>query len=274
MAVALMLNAPTQAGVVKELTFEGVVSTGTDFTGNVFGTSPADLTDKAVTGRFLFDLDAMPGYSYYGANLARYDDPTYPSSGSTLGATGPFARAFITIDGYTHEIENMAQPTLPAAVNHSLQLTDSSYNPWDALSAHVASYRPATCFGCTTAELMTLILTGLSDGFLSGQNFDQDFDVAVNPGNLNSYARFQILSGFQYGATYVPSTPGWGVESFHHATGYVTLSRVALHDLTAVSTVPEPETYGLLLTGLGLIAAIRRRRSHRHPASCKTIETS
>ncbi len=257
--LALAVSAVAHAQTYKELTFEGVVSSGGDWTGNVFGTgTPAYLTGKSVSGRFLFNLDAMPGGNYYGgsSNLARYDDPMYPTVGN-YGATGPFARAFITTDGYTHEIENKAQPSIPAPVRHTFSLIDSpGYAPWDALDASVISFRPQTC-ACAVPEFLDLRLTGLGNSFISGVSFAQDFDVLVNPGNLNSYAQFRILSGLQYGATYIPATPGWGNELYHYASADITLTRVSLHSVTAV---PEPETYALMLAGLGLVGAITRRR--------------
>jgi hypothetical protein len=33
--------------------------------------------------------------------------------------------------------------------------------------------------------------------------------------------------------------------------------------LTWITTVPEPETYALLLAGLGIVGTAARRRSHR-----------
>lgn len=266
LVLSLAVSAVVQAQTYKELTFEGVVSAGADWSGNVFGSAgPAWLTGKAVSGRFVFDLNAMPGANYFGANVARYDDPLFPTVG-TIGATGPFARAFITIDGYTHEIENKAQPSIPAPVRHTLSLTDSpAYAPWDVLNATVISFRPQTC-ACAVPEFLDLNLAGLSNGFLSGQSFSQDFDVLVNPGNLNSYAQFRILSGYQYGATYIPATPGWGNEDFHYANADITLTRVSLHDFP-VTTVPEPESYALLLVGLGLIGAVTRRREQKSTAA-------
>ena len=259
--LTLAVGATAQGATYKELTFEGVVSSGGDWTGNVFGTgTPAYLTGKAVSGRFVFNLDAMPGGNYYGgsSNVARYDDPVYPTVGA-YGATGPFARAFITIDGYTHEIENKAQPSIPAPVRHTLSLIDSpGYAPWDALDASVISFRPQTC-ACAVPEFLDLRLTGLGNSFISGVSFAQNFDVLVNPGNLNSYAQFRILSGYQYGATYIPATPGWGNENYHYANADITLTRVSLRDL-AVTAVPEPETYAMLLAGLGVMGAVSRRR--------------
>lgn len=260
LVLTLLLGANAQAATLKELTFEGVMTSGADWSGNVFGTTPAFLAGKSASGRFVFDLDAMPGGNYGGTNLARYDDPLYPTVGS-FGATGPFARAFITIDGHTHEIENKAQPSIPAPVRHTFQLTDSpAYAPWDALNATVISFRPLIC-SCATPEYLDFLLTALPGGFLSGQNFNQSFDVLVNPGNPNSYAQFRILSGYQVNATtYIPATPGWGNEDYHYADGAMTLTRVTLRDLAA-APVPELETYAMLLAGLGLMGAQLRRRA-------------
>jgi hypothetical protein len=166
-------------------------------------------------------------------------------------------RAFITVNGYTHEIERAAQPSIPGPVFQRVMFDDAPGNPaGDSVNLTVSSYRPQIC-ACNTTEFVDLLVAGVPGGILDGESFGQDFDVAVNPGNLNSYVQFQVLSGFQYGSIYVPSTPAWGVESQHYATGAVTLTRLRLE---SVSAVPEVGTWTLMLGGTAALLAWRRRR--------------
>jgi hypothetical protein len=255
----LLTMAPcAQAENLKSLTFEGVVSAGADNTGNVFLNAPGTLVGKAVSGRFVYDLDKMPGVFSFSQHYADYEDPAYPRGSAYPGSsTGPFMRAFITIDGRTHEIERAAQPSIPGPIFQRVMMDDAPGNPAaDSLNATVASYRPQIC-ACVTAEFMDMLVAAVPGGILSGENFGQDFNIAVNPGNLNSYVQFQILSGFQYGSIYVPSTPAWGVESYHYAVGTVALSSLRLE---SISAVPAPGSWVLMFSGLLGLAAWQGRR--------------
>ena len=261
-ALALALaGMSTQAETLQALSFEGVIASGADWSGHVFTAAPACLTGVQVSGRFVYDLDKIigNGVSSFNASYADYDDPLHPSGGGYPGSTtGPFMRAFMTINGITYEFENKAQPTLPGPVRHSVVLDDHpEYAAWDSISATVNSFRPPVCFGCFISEYLTLTVTGVPQGLLSGENFGQNFDVAVN--NIYSYAEFRVLSGYQVNAgTYIPSLPNFGVESFHHASGTVTLTHLSLQD---VSAVPEPQSGVLLLAGAAGLAALQRRRA-------------
>jgi MYXO-CTERM domain-containing protein len=258
-ALLVVLAGSAQAENLKALSFEGVISVGSDITGNVFLNAPGTLVGKAVSGRYVFDLDKMPGGFSFNQHRADYEDPLYPLGSALPGSsTGPFMRAFVTIDGYTHEIERAAQPSIPAPVFQRVMMDDVPGNPGqDAINLVVSSFRPQIC-ACVTKEFMDLLVAGVPGGFLTGEDFGQDFNVAVNPGNANSYAQFQILSGFQYGAIYVPSTPAWGVESYHYATGTVALSSLRLESVTAV---PEPGGWALMVAGLlGLVGWQRRKQ--------------
>lgn len=258
--LCVLVATAAQAVNLKALSFEGVISVGSDNTGNVFLNAPGSLVGQAVTGRFVYDLDKMPGSFAFSQHYADYQDPNFPTFAIYPGsATGPFMRAFITVNGYTHEIENAAQPSIPGQVLQRVMLDDVPSNPaGDSLNLTVASYRPSIC-ACVTTEFMQLFVAAVPGGILSGEAFSQDFNVAVNLGNLHSYLNFQILSGFQYGSVYVPSTPAWGVESHHYAVGTVALSRLRLESVSA-APVPEPGSWALMLGGLVAVLSWQRRQ--------------
>jgi hypothetical protein len=65
----------------------------------------------------------------------------------------------------------------------------------------------------------------------------------------------QDLSGFGIGNAYLSTIPGQGWQLPFNGNGFLSLQ------YTAVTAVPEPESYALLVAGLGLIcAAVKRRK--------------
>lgn len=62
-------------------------------------------------------------------------------------------------------------------------------------------------------------------------------------------------SGFDFASGLGP-TSGWGGRAINIATGGTSTSA----QLISVTSVPEPETYAMLLAGLGVMGAVARRR--------------
>ena len=62
-------------------------------------------------------------------------------------------------------------------------------------------------------------------------------------------------SGFDFASGLGP-TGGWGGRAINVATGGTSTSA----QLISVTSVPEPETYAMLLAGLGVMGAVARRR--------------
>lgn len=104
-----------------------------------------------------------------------------------------------------------------------------------------------------------------------------NFDVAswIN-GTINVYSSLNTLIGSQtftanYGAYSLPGTyqhfsfaSTSGVSHFDFV-GNAVLGNTSIDNvnITTVTSVPEPETYALLLAGLGLVGGIARRRKQQ-----------
>ena len=93
--------------------------------------------------------------------------------------------------------------------------------------------------------------------------------------SVNAASSFDSLSYVTSDAGMVSFAPGTtsakssyelsGITSATGSTSYGFASQDTVSYAVAVSAVPEPETYALLLAGLGLMGAVVRRRN-KHPA--------
>ena len=66
------------------------------------------------------------------------------------------------------------------------------------------------------------------------------------------------ISGFGLGHAYLSSVPGQGWQLPFNGNGFLSLQYTAVTEVAAA--VPEPETYAMLLAGLGLIGVAAKRR--------------
>ena len=103
---------------------------------------------------------------------------------------------------------------------------------------------------------------------VTGQGYTLSFDLSVNNGSSNNNALYVDLTGSSQVA-FAGSTPFTTQTLNFVATGTLTTLMFtsgasgysgAVIDNVSVSAVPEPETYAMLLAGLGLMGVIARRR--------------
>lgn len=80
-------------------------------------------------------------------------------------------------------------------------------------------------------------------------------DPTVTGIQLSRTQTVNDVSGFGIGNAYLSNVPGTGWQLPFNGSGFLSLQ------YTAVTAVPEPENYAMLLAGMGLIGFIARRKN-------------
>lgn len=120
----------------------------------------------------------------------------------------------------------------------------------NALASQVQSYMPAA--GVELARRVDLGFGG-PGGFLT----DSAYDFAADP-------RFSNIAHSGSNAVFTFVVEGQGVQSLDDESWAMDNLRVSLNGVTA--PVPEPETYAVMLAGLGTLGWVARRRRARSGA--------
>lgn len=129
-----------------------------------------------------------------------------------------------------------------------------------------------------TASLVGTVvnLKSFEWNFTSGDSFPfNDYSFI----SLSNNVPVRLADVFSTGDS--PASTGWSTYTFARSySGKITFgvandidentaSRLVLRNLTAMAPVPEPETYLLHLSGLGLLGAVARRRRNRLTAAAQ-----
>lgn len=152
----------------------------------------------------------------------------------------------------------------------SLQLNVAQWNPDTNAKNQTVNFVGSSLLSTTGSAVTTYNSTGnfTTIGFDNlGLNLNSgtkyvayltSADPLVTGIQLSRTQTTQDSSGFGIGNAYLSTIPGQGWQLPFGGSGFLSLQ------YTAITTpVPEPETYAMLLAGLGLMGAITRRRKHR-----------
>lgn len=220
--VALSVSMTSTANAAPwTFTSQGTISSGYDTTG-VFGSTNTDLTGKTFTQSITLDPTAYIDYAYSDV----YINESYGSLGSSATATDT-----VTVDGVTQTFtwdlfqSNLGRSYLAAFLTNAAPTFDEVYQYQTGSTAD-------DTFLTANNRLYSYV-----NAFDLGLNFDQSLLYNVQSGDVG-YAYFNLSghSGIAHFEAFSPS-------SF----------------VINAPAVPEPETYAMLLLGLGLLGFIARR---------------
>ncbi len=145
------------------------------------------------------------------------------------------------------------------------------------------TYDGSTALGynvlASTSEMANLFFSTLGNKSV----FDTNANQVVWGGALTNKGNFQDMQSFVYwsGTEYAPSTnSAWdfgtndGVQGANTKSDLLYAMAVHSGDVgSVVSAVPEPETYAMLLAGLGLIGAVVRSRRSDNALGATSCES-
>jgi hypothetical protein len=226
LTASLFAGLPVEASAVTmQAVYEGTVSGSYDETG-LFGQGAGSsvLDGLAYTLTYIFDPDTVGAIRTSDSSL---DEVV---GGSAFGVPTPMLAATLTIGGHN---ESSAGSFVGRAENYSDGGEASTlHRAWDSETA-----------GSKTTERRV-------DSFV----FDDDFGVASL--DLNSQFSITNVTGDSGSFVFYQFDSGTGLYDFY-VQGFLTASSVSV---SRVSAVPVPAALPLLLTGLGGLIALSRRR--------------
>lgn len=219
----------TQASQTWTVTTQGTISTGIDVTG-VFGQAGQDLTGKSFTQSVTTSTDPAQ-WRNGDKDYAQFWD-TINRSGqarvSYMDGAGPGFTAMLTVNGHSAEFS-------ATATVYGAQVVGDNYSSiWQNQNVFIHNIH----YGCTAS----------GDCFSSKQVANGNFTDFVPSAEFNQTISANILMPLASAST-----------SFY-IYGNRAVNFEANVDYFTVTSVPEPETYAMLLGGLGLIGLLARRR--------------
>lgn len=225
-----MTCADALAAQTWTITTKGVISNGVDVTG-VFGFAGQDLKGKAYSQTITTSIDPADWKngeaafeSFWGnINAIGLMRVTY------IDGTGPGFTTTYTVDGHS-----VAFTTASTSFGAQIVADDNYPHPQPSKAFIQNSHAGYTANGDYLRSSQDA--SGYFSGFQYSAKFNQTFSQRIDQGANGASASFSIY--------------GTNIASFD-----------ANADYFAISSVPEPETYAMLLAGLGLIGLAQRRRA-------------
>ena len=135
-------------------------------------------------------------------------------------------------------------------------LSPLGFDSWGDSSARLAA-------GTTIDDIWTFtLLADSTTSFLASQTF------AVSSGAISNFSAELLGNSFGASGDATSQTLTWGgvlaAGSYSvHVTGLTTVDRTTYVGSVSALPVPEPETYAMLLAGMGIVGAVARRKSKK-----------
>lgn len=214
------------------------------------------IKTKRTSSVFAFVASAVfLGATSASAAIVNIDLSGAVSGTSIVGSGGSFAQTFAGQTVAGDGISITGSPSGPLTLAPSGNITVDSWSP--GVSATSNSLLPQPGF---TAPL-SLLLDSWADSLTWTMGFGNGGSITVDlfgsSGNLVNTTSFSSLSG--YSIFNISGLGNFAGLTFRSNTDPAGL-RFQNFSYNSVSSVPEPETYAMLLVGLGLIGFMARRR--------------
>lgn len=214
------------SAAVVQVQYTGTVSSGFDQTG-VFGSANSFLDGSAYTASYTFETTNGIFISNAAHNYA-YGGTAYSVASPALSSTITINGNTVSISGnYFGQIFGQNSGTFSQVYHHATDYVTSGSSYYLAqMYNSVFNYSNTLPYSLTGPLSYSVTAGDTSYGYMSIENYSSSFD------GYTEYA-------------YVNLTPD-----------HVTIS----------APIPEPETYAMLLAGLGLLGFAARRRKSKLPA--------
>lgn len=211
------------AEITWTVTMNGRINNGYDTTG-VFGSVGRDLTGLSYTQSITISTDVQQWGSNYSSDYMNAVAGGGPGFTDTVTVDGYSVTFVVTTDvsGQQMIINDLSQGSPHASPDHIVSAGYGNTPTGDRLETYNSAFSFATAF------IPTL-------------NFDQSISQNTSNEEFCAVDYICTISSF--------SISGAQTAQFH-----------ASADFIRVNTVPEPETYAMLLAGLGLIGFMARPR--------------
>ncbi|MES2949314.1 MAG: PEP-CTERM sorting domain-containing protein [Pseudomonadota bacterium] len=123
----------------------------------------------------------------------------------------------------------------------------------------LAVYSVTATYGISFAGLMDGPSFGTVTASISNTGEDHSVDIVFNAAGI-SFLNAHLGTRVVFGGNVTSAASN--VQFFGHTDGYPT---AYFNTFNTVPAVPEPESYAMLLAGLGLVGAVARRRKQNRP---------